>query len=113
MLPLPQALPPGLARLSSLRELHLANNAKLGKVPEELTALGSSLTYLSLAGCASVKALPAPLVAAWTSLREIDVRSGAKKEKCKLTADWTDAAASRPFLLRGGIPPKKGKKGKK
>jgi hypothetical protein len=58
--------------------------------------------------------LPQSLVAAWPGLKELDVRSGAKKEKCKLTVEWVEAAASRGFLLRGGIPPKKKKgKGKK
>lgn len=110
-----KAVPAGVASgCLELKELHLANNAKLAKVPEELNACGK-LEYVSLAGCAAVKALPQSLVAAWLSLRELDVRSGAKKEKCKLTAEWVEAAAARGFLLRGGIPPKKkkGKKGKK
>lgn len=97
----------------ALKELHLANNAKLSKLPDELKGCGK-LEYLSLAGCAAVKGLPQSLVAAWPGLKELDVRSGAKKEKCKLTVEWVEAAASRGFLLRGGIPPKKKKgKGKK
>ena len=46
-------------------------------------------------------------------LREVDLRSGAKKEKCKYTADWVDAQAERRFVLRGGVPPKKKGGGKK
>lgn len=108
-----KALPmPGLGRCTRLVELHLANNAKLAKVPDDLTGL-AKLKYLNLAGCAAVKALPPGLAAAWADLREIDIRSGAKKEKCKLSLDWTEASAERGFLIRGGIPPKKGKKGKK
>lgn len=105
------ALPAGVSRgCFALKELHLANNAKLAKLPDELQAC-KKLEYVSLAGCAAVKALPQSLAAAWAGLRELDVRSGAKKEKCKLTAEWVEAAAARGFLLRGGIPPKK-KKGK-
>ena len=84
------------------------------QVPEELGKC-AALTYLNFAGCAAIKALSNVLIPCWPALREIDLRSGAKKEKCKLTAEWIDAGASRGFLIRGGIPPKKkkGKKGKK
>jgi Leucine-rich repeat (LRR) protein len=107
-----KAVPAGLGKCTSLRELHCANNAKLSKLPEDLGQL-KTLAYVNFAGCQAIKALPAAFAAAWPLLREIDIRSGAKKEKCKLSAEWVDAAATRGFLLRGGIPPKKGKGKKK
>lgn len=106
-----KAMPPAVARCSRLRELHMANN-KLSKVPEELRNC-KALTYVSFLGCSGVKALPPALANAWPALREVDVRSGAKKEKCKYTADWVDASNERHFVLRGGIPPKKKKGGGK
>mmetsp|Transcript_578 Transcript_578/g.1254 ORF Transcript_578/g.1254 Transcript_578/m.1254 type:complete len:468 (+) Transcript_578:288-1691(+) len=109
-------LPSGLNKCTGLRELHLANNAKLVKIPDELASL-TKLRYVNLAGCQGLKAIPNALANAWLELREIDIRSGAKKEKCKLTAEWVAAAAGegreKGFILRGGIPPKMGKKGKK
>ena len=107
-----KSLPLAIARCRALRELHVANNAKLSKVPEELGGCGQ-LKYVSFSGCSGVKALPPSLAAAWPELREVDVRSGAKKEKCKYTADWVDAQAERRFVLRGGVPPKKKGGGKK
>jgi len=107
-----KAVPTGLSKCTALRELHCANNAKLTKLHDELAHL-KALTYVNFAGCQAIKALPAALATAWPSLREIDIRSGAKKEKCKLSAEWVEAAGAMGFLLRGGIPPKKGKGKKK
>jgi len=73
----------------------------------------TSLVYLNIAGCPTVKSLPNSLAKSWPQLREVDVRSGGKKEKCKLTADWIESSKEAGFRLRGGIPPKKGKGKKK
>jgi Leucine-rich repeat (LRR) protein len=107
-----KAVPAAVRRCTRLRELHVANNSKLSKVPEELADC-ARLTYVSFLGCSGVKALPPSLAAAWPQLREVDLRSGAKKEKCKYTADWVDAASERHFVVRGGVPPKKKKGGGK
>ena len=55
----------------------------LCKIPDELASL-TKLRYVNLAGCQGLKAIPNALANAWLELREIDIRSGAKKEKCKV-----------------------------
>lgn len=78
-----KAIPIGLGQCTALKELHFANISKLSKVPEDLAGCGK-LVYLNVAGCPTVKSLPNTLAASWSELREIDVRSGGKKEKCKV-----------------------------
>jgi len=108
-----KSLPATLGGCLALKELHVANNTKLFKMPFEELAMCKLLEYVSLAGCASLKALPPALAFSWPALRELDIRSGAKKEKCKVPAEWVEAAQERGFRLRGGVPPKKAKGKKK
>ena len=90
----------------ALREVHFSNIPKLAGLPDSC-GNWTDVEFVSLGGCPGIKALPATAPAGWGKLKELDLRTGGKKDKCKLTAEMMDAQAERGFVLRGGVPPKK------
>eukprot|EP00968_Pinguiococcus_pyrenoidosus_P020151 scaffold2309_cov248-Pinguiococcus_pyrenoidosus.AAC.5 len=107
-----RALPEELGDCSSLQELYMNNNAKFKSLPSSMGHL-KMMKELSARSCPALKALPST-AKSWSSLRQLDLRAGKKKETCKIPTDLADALKLQECVIRGGnIKKAKGKKGKK
>jgi len=103
-------LPEEIAKCQSLKELNLSNMKALKAIPAAL-GLVASLRTLVAAGNAKLKSLPAQLDGL-TELRVLDLRLP-KKQKCKIPPSVHELLVSTHCAVRGGVPPKAKKGGKK
>jgi Leucine-rich repeat (LRR) protein len=103
-----KSLPDEVGEFAQLKECYLMNNP-LSSLPEAVSGWASVTDFVSK-GC-KLKSLPAGVSVGWKSISNVDVRSGGKKDTCKLPADF--AIEHPKCRVVGEAKGKKGKKGKK
>lgn len=107
-----RTLPETVGDLEHLKELYLNGNAKFTALPGSVGKLGL-LRELAARNCPKLKSLPREIETC-DSLVELDIRSGGKKDVCKVPQEVTDKLATQKCTVRGAVIKKaKGKKGKK
>ena len=105
-------MPETVGELEKLKELYVNGNAKFNSLPNSIGSL-KVLRELAARGCPKLKSLP-KTVEDCDNLVELDVRSGGKKDVCKVPPELTNKLQNKDIQCKiRGIVVKKGKGGKK
>jgi len=107
-----KSLPETVGELEKLKELYVNGNAKFSSLPNSIGGL-KVLRELGARGCPKLKSLPKG-VEDLDNLVELDLRTGGKKDVCKVPGEITGKLEQKIIRCKiRGVVVKKAKGGKK